>query len=368
MKRKVLVINSYAGSLLVGARQAECDVIASYEDSGYGEKIQRANFPEVDYRATTAAWDQKADLRGSLVIAHPPCAAFSAQLSDKKRYKDKIGLEAAKFKQTEVVVDYALSHRCDALAVESVCGAYAGARHVHEEFAKRHKYGLVHLLLNAASFGVPQWRPRYWAIYVNKRSREALPIQFNERRATLSSVLEKPFKGPMVSLNRLDDQVRKLISFAGAADTRALLRGKYGYGGLRNILLRRARTNGDLKRTREEILNGIFSGGYTSKGLVVLDPKSYAPTLLGGVLWTTNGRGLSALEYTRLMGFPDNYQFLCGDLSRQTFLARGVCPPVAAWVLEQLKGAKRPTRLAQFGETIDLRPKRGAWASMEVAS
>ena len=53
-KQPVLIINTYGGSLLLGARLAGHRVEAVLEDVGYGSEVVAANFPKVPYHATRA--------------------------------------------------------------------------------------------------------------------------------------------------------------------------------------------------------------------------------------------------------------------------------------------------------------------------
>jgi hypothetical protein len=90
---KVLIINSYAGSLTLAAQGRE--VLGSYEDEGYGLEVQRANFPGLTYKSRRSEWPAQ-DLSGVVVLAHPPCAAFSGQNTS----ANARGTDAKKFQCT----------------------------------------------------------------------------------------------------------------------------------------------------------------------------------------------------------------------------------------------------------------------------
>lgn len=133
MTTPVVCINTYAGSLAVAAKMAGHKVELVLEDQGYGQAIVRHNYPDVDYRETVDQWP-KQSLEDVLVIAHPPCAAFSSMnyANDPSRR----GPDAVKFQQTCCVLEYALGARAPLVAVESVPGALEGGRAAHERAAR----------------------------------------------------------------------------------------------------------------------------------------------------------------------------------------------------------------------------------------
>src|SRR5215472_17685148 len=140
----VLIINSYAGSLTIAATQLGLKIRGSYEDAGFGLRTQRLNFPDLRY-VEVLPWP-KDDLSKTVVIAHPPCAAFSMQNMSQRQH---MGVGTDAFEQHEVVMNYALGHGCRALAIESVLGTLAGGRQVHERLAKRYDYQVHRILQNA---------------------------------------------------------------------------------------------------------------------------------------------------------------------------------------------------------------------------
>ncbi len=388
-KLPVLVINSYAGSLTIAAHQEGHKVIGSYEDAAYGLKIQRHTYPHLDYRPTVADWPKRQDLSRTLVISHPPCSAFSQQ----NITKDARGLEAPKFQQTRTVIDYALHNRAAALAVESVPGACDGARSAHDELAGRYGYTVHRVLQNAMSFGVPQHRPRFWCFFLPKGQTLRLPpltaplvvlrdIRMEEGDGTPFDHDETRYTRQKAYLSRAVDQ----------AFARKLLAGELGHGSivreLSRELARRSRVApactprggntheaGSLCATAQAWCCSEHKDSTTTflcRVLRVVDPDDVAGAVLGDAWWAWPKMGqLPARcfyqeEYHRVMGFPDNY-----DMSPEkprlvrTYLSRGVCPPVARWVLQGLQatvagGRTKGWHQVATGETLDLRPSR-AW-------
>jgi site-specific DNA-cytosine methylase len=380
-KAPVLIINSYAGSLVIAAQATDHPVVASLEDAGYGLEVQRANFPALTYHADRASWPAL-DLRGHLVIAHPPCAAFSRQQTVND--KSKTGVDAAKFQETKGVLEYALSQGCDALAVESVCGAYAGAAQIHEAAAKRHGYHLYRVLQNAVTFGVPQWRERFWALFVRQGqlANDELLIDHTPLPRTFGELLEDQPSETDAKLEAMLAEQRQKLQAGGLGGKRAttIWGGKYGFKRFPKPLHEaRAAAGLPVLDRKRVIATYWWSGRLESAWVKLIDPAGTAPVLMADSWFVAHGRNLSLVEYKRVMGYPDDYVFPNPRKVRE-YLSRGVCPPVAAWVLQTLernlharqtfyngRGAhalKDPTFPIKPLTTADLRPKRKLWAAV----
>jgi len=386
-KLPVLIINSYAGSLTIATRQEGHRVVGSYEDGGYGLEIQRANFPALDYRPTVADWPVAQDLSQTLVIAHPPCAAFSQQNITRAAR----GVDAVKFQQTRAVLEYAMRNQCAGLAVESVCGALEGARAVHDELAARHGYRVYRVLQNAVSFGVPQWRERFWAIFLPRQiDGLRLPPVPNDVRP-LRTVLQECGMTNAHDLARWDRQLRMLTRAAGPRWAARLAHGDLGHGSLvRPLRAELARRGAPAPEYRPRS-GGVHAAGslcatahawccsehadstttFLCRVARLLDPRGLAGAVLGDAWWVWAGqdmpdgasRPLYEEEYKRIMGFPADYDFSAvRPRLLRTYLSRGVCPPAARWVLQGLQasveGRRRVPVACEAGQTLDLRPAR----------
>lgn len=368
---EVLILNSYAGSLTLAATQLGLRTRGSYEDAGFGLRTQRLNFPTLHY-VERLPWPAQ-DLTGVTVIAHPPCAAFSLQNSNnhvihgKKQYT---GPDTDAFGCTKRVMDYALSQGCEALAVESVVGALEGGRAVHDAHAARHGYHVYRILQNALDFGVPQQRPRFWAIFTKWAP---LVLSYKPRHAKLSDVL-------MAQGTLVPEQARFWERTAARGWPRArvlteLLDGEVPGRLLQVTAKRLGLDDGSLhfKRAAETLGIGTFEAGHPR----ALNPDGAATTLMHNSWWFAVGRALYREEYLRIMGFPADYQFHPGDVKQfRKYLSKGVCPPVAKWLLANLTGAYmhepgETTFVLKSGETLDLREKHGpvapkTWAGTAV--
>src|SRR5262245_39403415 len=132
---RTLIVNTYAGSLLLGAdRIPGARIIGSYEDSGFGSWCTKTNQnlftqlePEFRFIDDYAAWPDQ-DLSDVNLIAHPPCAAFSNQ----NRSKTKRGVNTDAFACTEKVLRYGMTNNAASISIESVMGALKGAWEVYD--------------------------------------------------------------------------------------------------------------------------------------------------------------------------------------------------------------------------------------------
>lgn len=331
----VLIINSYAGSLTLGASAVGLPIRASYEDVGFGLGAQMANFPNLEFRPTTADWPDKQDLRRTVILAHPPCSAFSNQTP---RDGNRKGTGSDAFACTKKVLKYGMENRALAIAVESVPAAMEGARVLHDHYARTGGYHLYRVLQNAVSFGVPQWRPRFWAVFVRQGAapeamRWALPQL--RRPVTVREVLEDVATEPVLPdvQRRFDIQRQRLIDelslTAGQVDR--LLREETGQ--LHNILTRRFYPDLDPIDVKKK----HCGNGFVVKVLRLLDPDGFATTLLADSYWAYQGRPVSLPGYCALMGFPPDYVWPARDRNHaRMYLSKGVCPPVATWMLKSI--------------------------------
>lgn len=340
---KVLSLNTYAGSLLLGASQIPgVEIIGSYEDSGFGQLIAQTNFPDLDHRPTYKDWPAQ-DLSDVVVIAHPPCSAFSVQnCSPTAR-----GVNSQAFACTKKVLEYALENGARALCIESVMGALGGAWHEHQRFADQYGYHLYRVLENGCMWGC-QWRDRFWVVYVKK---DTAPVNFTIRLVpnfkTVSEVIDDWVDGPSAGNQDklLHEQKQRLIDeakltpeemdfFFNEQDpphpTKAL-------GTL--LYETKYKTPESTSFDKWDIFQK-YIGGFTSGTMVYLDPNGWAPVLMGGSFWYYKGRCVSENAFKRIMGFPGEYVFPESPRNTRTqmrmYLSKGVMPPIAQWILEEV--------------------------------
>lgn len=352
----VLIVNSYAGSLVLAARSLGRRILASCEDAAYGLEVQQENFPELEGRLAGRfdAWPDRS-LERTVVFSHPPCAAFSSQ------QKKKRSIDNAKFAQSMAVMRYALARRTPALLVESVVATMEGARAFHDQIAEEHGYWVYRVLQNAATFGIPQWRPRFWCVFLRKDVRPSgvVRYRFKPDMRPIGELVHGPATGPGVPdvERRLERNRRKTIEKAGLTldQTLACERGELGYGRWWKLVAKAKGMKPD--NAARLALAPIFSR-FEAVQFHVCDPARFSPTLMKDSLWLVNGRPPTADEYKRAMGYPSEYRL---PADPRAYLSRGVCPPVAEWVLRTATSwvenddSEAPLEL-RAGGVADLRP------------
>lgn len=348
---KVLVINTYAGSLLLGARALGVDIVGSYEDVGFAVPIQETNFPNVDIRPFRKDWPDPCDLSDTFIIAHPPCSAFSSQNTSKKAK----GLDSKAFACTKNVLDYAVRNNALGVAIESVVGALAGAWKIHERAAHEGGYNIYRILQNGAMFA-PQWRERFWVVMIKKGTApEKMTWVLDPKWTTVGQATEGWLEGPSCgNTDRLLERLKtRLLEEAGCTDDDMSYffdpqDPPHGTCMFNDVFWPRMFPDHDRWEVQRKYI-GLFASGT----LCFLNPNGLAPVLLGGAWWYMHGRNLSENAYKRIMGFPGDYFFPEYPKNFRSnmrwYMSKGVIPQVAEWILEQVAN--------HFGWTWSKRPQ-----------
>jgi site-specific DNA-cytosine methylase len=344
---KVLVINTYGGSLLCAAKLARMDVRASLEDCGFGSDLQALNFPKVPICSTTDQWPRlkRIEAKETIAIAHPPCASFSLQ---SRFAAHRQGTDTDGFRCHIRVMDYALGNKVKALAIESVPGALAAVP-VYEEYAKKYGYKVGFIMQNAVSFGVPQWRPRMWSIFCG--GRQKFTVDFKPTYKLLREVADCNCDDVPPIFARLKQFTDAVLEKAGKPIDE-LRGGLFKVSGIdnRQEWYRRMRAMTGDKQYWDSLMPRF------------LEPYGFASTVMKDSTWYMNGKQLCVHDYNRIAGFPRDYQWGSRKNSFRMYLSKGVAPPVAAWIIQQLKtnalGNNRGRHALLPGEVLDLNPKK----------
>lgn len=362
--KDVLIINSYAGSLVLGCKAAGFPIRGSYEDAGFGIEAQKLNFPGLNY-VDRLPWPED-DLSETVVIAHPPCAAYSVQNCSNYKIHGKreyMGTDTGAFACHRNVMEYSLARACRALAIESVPGIMKSADE-YRKYADQYGYDVFFLRLNSVGFGVPQWRPRVWVVFLASGDvAQPFDIEYRPIYRPLKNFLLA--EGTTLPYGNATRAVRKLKA-AGVdpATIRGIFEGTYGLGSLvkigKNIL------GVDEIEVKEK---WNLKTEFTSKAPRMINSEEWAPTILSDSTWFVNGRPLFLEEFNLIMGFPADYQWP-QSMARdpRVYLSKGVCPPVATWILQQIANnlaSDKPEfelgtyyRRCEPGEVLDLCPKK----------
>lgn len=374
-KLPVITINTYGGSLLLAAKAAGHKVLMSLEDIGYGVDIQRLNFPDLKI-ILRRPWPEP-EVKGFhnvIILAHPPCSPFSVQATCSKKSK---GIDAAAFQCTINVMEYALKNKCAALLLESVPGALTGAETIHKDYAYNMGYLLFRILLNANTFGLPQNRKRFWAVFVRQDLllEGVIRLVHVPRTRTIAQVLAKTGKKTAPeNLTQFTEFQKDLMKAQGInrSAIKNIMSSENDFGKIFTILKRRG-----FPGTQLDLVNKYChpQGGkkrfakmkqFVSTVCFVLNLNGRTGVLLSDSWWVTGGKVISVEDYCAIMGFPRNYKWGKYLKRFREFLSRGVCPPIAAWLLREVQENLNRNRLLdsykkgqhriEAGEVFELQP------------
>ncbi len=263
-----------------------------------------------------------------------------------------------------------MSHRARAILIESVPGALKGGQSVHDDYARRYGYRIFRILQNAATFGIPQWRPRFWIIFLRADGNfpRLIPIGHTPRVRTIGQLIDEENPGEVnyYHVRKLEEQIALLRkkSFSSSI-IYEMFHGEH-FGGFPNVLKKLTNRQEDLAQ-----LTAMYSifGKWLSNAMRFLDPADFAPVLIGTSCWYCNERLLGENEYKAIMGFPRDYYFPDNEKKKMLeYLSKSVCPPIAAWliswIMDLCQGKKHNAKTHELfftmadGETVDFQLKR----------
>lgn len=347
---KTLIINTYAGSLLLGATALpNPEIIGSFEDCGFGSWITKANLerfrpklaPGFEFVDHIKHWPDL-DLTDVNILAHPPCAAFSNQ----NRSAAKRGVNTDAFECTRKVLKYGMTNGAASISVESVMGALTGAWDVYDEMATAGGYHVFRILQNAVLFGVPQFRERCWHVLIRKDLIDAMTWRLSPKLTTVGATVDHLLPGiPIDEPKRLQkyvDQItggRKCICGETHAFNEHAVRDtalshlsghkRQGFG---------VRLAPFFPEQEAQSICRTHVSRFTSGQPSVLAEGGWANVLLATSFWIYRGEPLPVEGYKAIMGFPVDY-LMPEDhgYGVRTMLSKGVCPPVATWILDNVR-------------------------------
>jgi len=306
-------VHIFAGGFSLGIA-TRFTVVAHLERLALGRETWRANRPDVPrYESPTGDWPR---LQAAVVYGNPPCSLFSP-LRGNQAWSRRAPLYQAMMLD---VVKVGLQARARAIVIENVRGFRT--QPLGQSWLR-----LIYALV----------RERYWPTWLPVNARWWLP----QRRPRVFLVLTRwrwhPVPAPALTTTTVLDVLH-------AVPLNGLPNGRDWPGWWRPELV--------------DVLQHV-APGQSLAGLVpehrnpIWAPRRLRPDVAGTVygdrfIHPTEARPLVAREAARLMGYPDTWRFANPRTLWQE-IGKSVCPPVAAWLAEQLSAQwhyrdERPSR------------------------
>lgn len=327
-KLRAVGCNIFAGGFTLGVEK-HFEVLAHLEVDDYGTDVFKLNRPAVPVYVGETQWPL-AELRGQgvdLVYCNPPCAAWSSvggisRGRGSSHWKDdpRPGRFARCVKLLEDL-------QPQVLMVESVTNAFKHGRPMMDElaaYANGLGYAVTHLLVSAHQVGGCQVRKRY--LFIARKAElnlELDPPTGAENAAKLLALVADP---GLVCWPK--DPAAKLRWMKALEQTAP---GTCFYYKYIDIFGKKLRGKPSFACRRVPL---------TGPMVTFLDARwSIHPT---------EHRPLGLNEAKVISGYPQDYRFPVEKQSTFCYLARGVMPPVGAWLAKRVSSALTSTQPAQF--------------------
>jgi DNA (cytosine-5)-methyltransferase 1 len=320
-------VDIFAGGFSVGVSK-HFNVLAHLEESNYGVRSFKLNFPHIPVCVGKDRWKPFIDdiRRYSdipFMYANPPCATFSVAGSTMRSGGSAWRTDPRLHCWTRCF-DAALYARPHIYACESVVRAYTAGREFMvglQERALEAGYSVTHLLVDATWLGVPQRRKRYFFVMHDRKISWQAP-NWSPPKTVGETLADVTHPGPVSPISDpLHLELVKKLEPGKALrplweqrmrDTvgpeAVWPRNQYGVAGRPRLFVHRV--HGDRPM-------GTLTGDY--------------------FIHPTEDRFLGMNELKVLNGFPEDYAFEGRPGCWASLIARGVCPPVASWLAQNVK-------------------------------
>lgn len=343
---KAIICHTYIGSLLYGCRANNVDVIASQETEQFGKfttksiAIQKTNFPNERIVGNRNEWikpGEEPQDNNWFLIGFPPCSAGSNVTSKANRG----GLENPKsaFKFTYELLRYAYTLRPPLIAIESVPGTLRALGSelaaIRDEYGP--EYGIVSILENSSHHGCASTRKRFWMIQYRK---DLFPNGINwERGEPKIHTVADALSNPISDYGPIPNQVRDYSRFQ---DIIAIMPpGSYFNSWMRKNNNWHLIPEQYQHLIKEKKCNAEKFLYYESVGAYKVDPNKPAPTITGSTIMFHHiePRPLTAREYLRISGFPEDFRFPVNMNPNDyiTYIGKQATPGMCEWIIRNLK-------------------------------
>lgn len=316
----------FAGGFTVGVKSAGFDVKCHLEGDKYGVSTFKANYPAIPVYVGKESWpDELPGGKVDFIYGNPPCAAWSG--NNAASHKAGSWEKDPRVNCTRHHFGLLEKHRPKVWAWESVCAAPAKGKALVDELtgkAMAMGYSVSQVFHEAMYLGVPQTRKRWFLVCHNVEFFPEEPDWDGVESAVAALKAVQPCKTiAFDSRMNKDVYAKHLPKMKPGMRLRALFQKVLHPDPAKRVI----KENGHIK-------------GCPGFGHVKLKDTGPATATVGySMIHPTKDRFLSVREVAVLAGFPASYQFLGGELGAQQLdlIARGVCPPVGAWLARSVK-------------------------------
>lgn len=337
-RNKALGIHVFAGGFTLGVKNV-MDVHTHLEVHDLGAETSRRCCGVDVITCNAADWPKQSDYSDHiLAYGNPRCTAFSTVTSSCERGSH--GWTGHQTCDAVQLCSYSAGH-FPFVVWESVQQAYTVGKplldNLYETFFKPKGYRMCHLFVNAASFGNPQNRKRWFGVYyLDKYKFNVQPPPMWPHKPAVWDALS-PLLG-----RETEPQIKRDSPMSH--DTSAFV-----LDGTKTVMSQ-IPNNWCLNRLAKympEVLPPKFRKMWDNRSSDVpfslfcphrLSMTQFAPTLFTGsqqAIHPWYDRGLTAAEFSAIMGWPDGVIPQTSKVVME--LAKGVVPAVGQWLAEQVE-------------------------------
>ena len=335
--------NIFAGGFTLGVAK-HFHVLAHLEHADlYGAAVAAANFNGLEIYApdddaqVLAAWPAKFKHKIDLVYSNPPCAVWSTLGGAAQRgfdWRDDPRLQ--RIKDIFALID---RYRPKIWTWESVCPAFTKGREFVDTLVKAAAalgYSATYVFIDARWHGIPQSRKRFFLV-LHKVAIEWRAPAYDETTDAFETIKQ-------VKALRMGDLKPKRNSVL-------------------EKLIKAARPGEPIAKTYDRMFGADYpkNSKGQAQGRLALSARRLGLDGPSGAVVTPwlwhpkEHRQLALEEFAALTGFPQDYKWEERGKARHDptvrLMARGVMPPVGAWLAENFARAIRANKALKMVET-----------------
>lgn len=347
---KAIDLFAGAGGLSLGATQAGIDVVLAVEQDRYAAAAYEANHPATDVKTVDIRSLPSDDLHrtrrgtnGTMVFGGPPCQGFSYSNTRTRTLSNRLNWLYKEFLR---VVD----------AWQPLCFVFENVKGITNfnrgtmlvtilQAFRRRGFKLVHGILNAKDFGVPQDRSRFFLIGTRDGVHADLPKPTGQLPPTVCAAI-----GDLPNLSNGASTVTMPYGHAPPSDYAKELRGtlRECTGHLvtksSSLVVQRyasVQPGNNWQDIPKDLMHDYTDRTRCHTGIYHRLHADRPSIVIGNfrknmVIHPESDRGLSVREAARIQSFPDRYKFFGSIGFQQQQVGNAVPPKLARAVFGEL--------------------------------